>query len=174
MGKLSQAFVVIENVPESPPYFRGRFSNGPVWVEDLADRLALDLEPSLQGGTNFAFGGAETGLEDSDLFERNLGPWALRPWRWPRKSQCSSTPSFASIPLPCLRRSWLIRRHAAAEARHCHAAGETRHVDARVGSGVLARVVPPVSTLLLAPARPPGVLQRYAHGGKQSIRRGRY
>jgi phospholipase/lecithinase/hemolysin len=65
--------LTLENVPESPPYFRGRFSNGPVWVEGLADRLALEVEPSLQGGTNFAFGGAETGLEDNDLFERNIG-----------------------------------------------------------------------------------------------------
>ena len=32
----------------------GRFSNGPVWVEYLADRLGLTLSPSQRGGSNFA------------------------------------------------------------------------------------------------------------------------
>jgi outer membrane lipase/esterase len=36
----------------------GRFSNGPVWVEGLADRLGLPLEPARAGGTNYAIGGA--------------------------------------------------------------------------------------------------------------------
>src|SRR3954471_14287738 len=36
----------------------GRFSNGPVWVKYLADRLGLKLSPSQRGGSNFAVGGA--------------------------------------------------------------------------------------------------------------------
>ena len=36
----------------------GRFSNGLVWVEQLAKRLNLPLEPSEHGGQNFAVGGA--------------------------------------------------------------------------------------------------------------------
>ncbi|MBV8093668.1 MAG: SGNH/GDSL hydrolase family protein [Acetobacteraceae bacterium] len=49
-------------VPASPPYSSGRFSNGPVWVQDLAAGLGLPpLGPSVSGGTDFAFGGAETG-----------------------------------------------------------------------------------------------------------------
>ncbi|CAH2599226.1 SGNH/GDSL hydrolase family protein [Rhodovastum atsumiense] len=44
------------------PYADGNFSNGPVWVEYLAGQLGLPLpQPSLQGGGNFAFGGAQTG-----------------------------------------------------------------------------------------------------------------
>ncbi len=43
------------------PYFNGRFSNGPVWVETLADNLGLSADASLLGGTNYAFGGATTG-----------------------------------------------------------------------------------------------------------------
>ncbi len=39
----------------------GRFSNGPVWVEQLAASLGLSAAPALAGGTNFAFGGARTG-----------------------------------------------------------------------------------------------------------------
>ncbi len=38
------------------------FSNGPVWVQDLSQMLGLGtLEPSLLGGNDFAYGGAETG-----------------------------------------------------------------------------------------------------------------
>lgn len=49
--------------PVSPPYDDGRFSNGPLWVEDLAARLGLGpVVPSLKGGTDFAFGGAQTGV----------------------------------------------------------------------------------------------------------------
>ena len=36
----------------------GRFSNGPVWVEQLAGRLGASLAPSRSGGLNFAVGGA--------------------------------------------------------------------------------------------------------------------
>jgi outer membrane lipase/esterase len=61
-----------EAIPVSPPYFMGRFSNGPVWVESLAQMFALELSPSLSGGTNFALGGAETGQEVEELFEREI------------------------------------------------------------------------------------------------------
>lgn len=43
------------------PYASDRYSNGPVWVEYLAGSLGLSAQPSLAGGTNFAFGGARTG-----------------------------------------------------------------------------------------------------------------
>ncbi len=43
------------------PYFDGRFSNGPVWVEALADQLSLSALPSVTGGTNYAWGGARAG-----------------------------------------------------------------------------------------------------------------
>ena len=45
-------------VPASPPYFAGRFSNGPVWVEQLMPRLGLPAGAL----DDRAFGGAETGL----------------------------------------------------------------------------------------------------------------
>jgi len=45
-----------------PPHWRGRRCDGPVWVEQLAERLGLPpLVHSLAGGTNFAFGGARSG-----------------------------------------------------------------------------------------------------------------
>lgn len=46
-------------LPTSPPYYAGRFSNGPIWVEHVAGFLKLPMKPYLAGGTNFAFGGAE-------------------------------------------------------------------------------------------------------------------
>lgn len=51
--------------PQSPPYER-RFSNGPVWVEYLAEDLGLSLNPFFGGfnrteGIDFAIGGASTG-----------------------------------------------------------------------------------------------------------------
>jgi outer membrane lipase/esterase len=47
-----------DDVPVSPPYFDGRFSNGPVWVEQFAEVLGLEAEAVLRGGTNFAVGAA--------------------------------------------------------------------------------------------------------------------
>ena len=46
------------------PYDAGHFSNGPTWVEDLAQGLGMTVPtPSLTGGTDFAYGGAHTGQE---------------------------------------------------------------------------------------------------------------
>jgi len=49
------------------PYPSGRFSDGPVWIEQLASNLGTPLQPSVLGGTNYAFGGAESGLGTSLL-----------------------------------------------------------------------------------------------------------
>lgn len=50
-------------IPVSPPYYDGRFSNGPNWVEDLASHYGLaPMLPSLSGGTDYAYGGARSGL----------------------------------------------------------------------------------------------------------------
>ena len=44
------------------PYVGGQFSNGPVWVQDMATALGLPaLTPSLAGGNDYAYGGATTG-----------------------------------------------------------------------------------------------------------------
>lgn len=64
-------------IPVSPPYYQqgygpgglltaSVFSNGPVWAQDLSGLLGLGtLAPSLYGGTDFAYGGAETGADTS-------------------------------------------------------------------------------------------------------------
>lgn len=45
-------------IPPSPPYFDGRTSNGPLWIETLAPQLQLTSDPNL----NFAVNGATTGF----------------------------------------------------------------------------------------------------------------
>jgi outer membrane lipase/esterase len=45
----------------SQPYGSGVYSNGPVWASNAASQLGVTLQPSLAGGTNYAFGGATTG-----------------------------------------------------------------------------------------------------------------
>ncbi|MBH8573141.1 SGNH/GDSL hydrolase family protein [Nostocaceae cyanobacterium CENA369] len=51
------------------PYYQGRFSNGPIWIEELATKLKLDTPTPYinvvngatpKNGINFAFGGATT------------------------------------------------------------------------------------------------------------------
>jgi phospholipase/lecithinase/hemolysin len=70
--------------PVSPPYDAIQygaatatvFSNGPVWVQDLAAATGAGaLTPSLLGGTDFAYGGAETGLTPQNT---NLGDAELQ------------------------------------------------------------------------------------------------
>ena len=69
-GNLSILTAAVEPTPVSPPYAREQygllagsvFSNGPTWVQDLSVSLGLGtLAPSLIGGSDFAYGGAETG-----------------------------------------------------------------------------------------------------------------
>jgi phospholipase/lecithinase/hemolysin len=57
----------------SAPYFDGRFSNGPIWVEYLAGRLGIaGPTPSLTGGTDYAWGGAQTGTGLSAIGTPNI------------------------------------------------------------------------------------------------------
>jgi phospholipase/lecithinase/hemolysin len=49
-------------IPPSPPYYAGAFSNGPNWLVDLATRLGVATPTaSLAGGSDYAWGWAETG-----------------------------------------------------------------------------------------------------------------
>lgn len=51
-------YTATKHLEPAAPYYQGRFSNGPIWVEHIAGFLGLSLTPSLLGGTDFAFGGA--------------------------------------------------------------------------------------------------------------------
>jgi outer membrane lipase/esterase len=45
------------------PYTSTVYSNGPVWASSFATAFGLSAAPSLAGGSNFAFGGAETSFQ---------------------------------------------------------------------------------------------------------------
>lgn len=54
--------LTLRRVPLSPPYSHGRFTNGPVWIQDLGVALGIStLKPSLLGGSDYAYGGAQSG-----------------------------------------------------------------------------------------------------------------
>lgn len=55
-------FIADGGTEPASPYSGGRFTNGNVWVQDLASMLGLPaVTPSLSGGTDYAFGGALSG-----------------------------------------------------------------------------------------------------------------
>jgi outer membrane lipase/esterase len=51
-------FAATQGADPIAPYFNGRFSNGPIWVDHVAGFLGLPFSASLVGGTDYAFGGA--------------------------------------------------------------------------------------------------------------------
>lgn len=69
MSDDGNAYILTNGQYAAPPYYTGRFSNGPVWVERLAENLGFGTPtesnpipaPSEAGGTNYAVGGASTG-----------------------------------------------------------------------------------------------------------------
>jgi phospholipase/lecithinase/hemolysin len=62
LSDIGNVFISTGGLIPASPYFNGRFSNGPNWIDDLAPKLGLgQIAPALAGGTDFAFGGAVTG-----------------------------------------------------------------------------------------------------------------
>ncbi len=61
-----------DHQPDPPPslgYFNGRATNGPNWVDRVAELLGLSAPTaSLAGGTNYAFAGAKTGVGTNTRF----------------------------------------------------------------------------------------------------------
>ena len=55
------------------PYYNGRFSNGPIWVEQLAGLLSLPPPtPSRAGGADYAYGLAHSGSGNTSVFIPNV------------------------------------------------------------------------------------------------------
>ena len=83
----------------SSPYWNGHFSNGEVWVEDLADKLSL-LSPtaSRTGGTDFAYGGTTSG-SGYTTFYNVLSAADLQTQV---SSYLAQYPAARPIPQPCM------------------------------------------------------------------------
>jgi outer membrane lipase/esterase len=62
LSDTGNAYTATSGVLPPSPYSAGRFSNGPIWVQQLASKLGVTSPaPSLKGGTDYAFAGAATG-----------------------------------------------------------------------------------------------------------------
>jgi phospholipase/lecithinase/hemolysin len=64
LSDVGNVFIATGGAEPASPYVNGQFSNGPVWVQDLAAMLGLSpLKPSMApgGGNDFAWGGATAG-----------------------------------------------------------------------------------------------------------------
>jgi len=66
-------YAVFKIVPKSPPYYKGRFSNGITWAEHL-NKYSYDK--SLTGYINFSVGGAET-IRHSFKTDKFISPMLL-------------------------------------------------------------------------------------------------
>lgn len=94
-----------------PPYADGRFSNGPTAVEYLWNRFhpkdpfysagnqLAPFRPSLAGGTNYAIGGATTGVANNNGVSPVLGPvipgyFANLGNAWQRNAFIGAAPAF--------------------------------------------------------------------------------
>lgn len=63
LSDVGNVFLATGGAIPAAPYVNGQFTNGNVLVQDLASDLGLaPLTPSLAGGTDYAYGGAETGV----------------------------------------------------------------------------------------------------------------
>jgi len=80
-GLRSQQFAGPGVVFPPPPYDNGQFSNGPVAVQylwNLYNPGNTTFGPSLSGGTDYAIGGATTGLQNYNSVNPNV-PSSLQP-----------------------------------------------------------------------------------------------
>lgn len=63
-----------EGIPPTPPYYSGRFSNGRLWVEHLAQLIGISQDRC----KNFAFGGANTGNTNTLVPNNSIGLLGLQ------------------------------------------------------------------------------------------------
>lgn len=62
LSDVGNFYITNKKADPKEPYYEGRFSNGPLWVEVFAEEMKFPpVKPSLDGGLNYAYGGARTG-----------------------------------------------------------------------------------------------------------------
>ncbi|HYF98225.1 MAG TPA: SGNH/GDSL hydrolase family protein, partial [Coxiellaceae bacterium] len=62
------------SIPISPPYWHGRYSNGPVWVENLAFQFNLIPNPLIEPDYPRHLGLQDYAMGDSTVLEKNQNP----------------------------------------------------------------------------------------------------
>lgn len=77
-GTLPTVVVPNDGFYSQLPSDAGTYSNGKVWTQYLAQSLGLSFAPSMAGGTNFAFGGAQTGMDGHDIAAIPGFPFSMR------------------------------------------------------------------------------------------------
>jgi len=77
-GSLPPVVVPNDGFYSKIPSAAGTYSNGMVWTQYLAQSLGVALAPSIAGGTNFAYGGAQTGVDGNDLPGAPGFPFSMR------------------------------------------------------------------------------------------------
>lgn len=78
LGQLPPVDIANDAIYSRVPSSFGTYSNGMVWTQYLAQSLNLELTPSLQGGSNYAFGGAQTGVDGNDAPPVPGFPFSMR------------------------------------------------------------------------------------------------
>jgi outer membrane lipase/esterase len=68
-GQLEPVNITGDGYYSKMPSTAGTYSNGAVWTQYFAQSLGLTLTPSLAGGSNYAFGGAQTGIDGTETPE---------------------------------------------------------------------------------------------------------
>lgn len=71
---------LVDIAPGSPGYYNGRFSNGPIWIDQFATLMSLPApSPSRLGGTDYAYGLAHSGSGNTQVLIPNIqtqiGDW---------------------------------------------------------------------------------------------------
>ncbi len=63
LSDMGNAYNSIARLPQSPPYWNGRFSDGPAWAELVSQQIGLTISHGggSGSGTNRAYGGARSG-----------------------------------------------------------------------------------------------------------------
>jgi phospholipase/lecithinase/hemolysin len=69
----AQLGIIPTPIPNSPGYYQGRFSNGLIWIDDIASYYGLPAPRGSQsGGTDYAYGDATSGTGTTDTFIQNI------------------------------------------------------------------------------------------------------